>query len=263
MGGSPRTGGAPGRGIPITFTRQSTSREILDLNWHYPVASKFADHVKDGQTSAAAVERALPREVAFIKISETNRKPLLVLRECNWCKGTEHALFSRTLNNEKTMLLAQWFHCVKLPPNVLNKKHAFRKVFAGEKPPHVFISLSDGSQLIPFDGHQAQSALWNGMTKLINIAYEKKPKPAIKAMLKYLSHFDMLDAMAKEISDRIEKEREKSGPNSSKVKKLRKKLAKLQADKAKTMKLAKAVCDLKLKVVKAKVAAPKERKSGG
>jgi hypothetical protein len=215
------------------------------------VPSTFAENVKAGQTSAEAVEKALPREVAFTKISEKNNKPLLVLRECNWCKGTEHALFSRTLNNEKTMLLAQWFYCVKLPPNVLKKNHPFRKVFEGEKTPHVFISLADGSELIPFDGRQAQSALWNGMEKLINLAYEKKPQPAIKAMLKYLSNFDMLDAMAKELGDRIETEREKSGPRSSKVKKLRKKLAKIEADKAKTMKRAKAVCDLKLKVVKA------------
>ncbi len=72
-----------------------------------------------------------------------------------------------------------------------------------------------------------------------------------------------VDATEKELRGRIEKAREKSGPRSSKVKKLRKELAKVQADKAKTMKLAKAVCDLKLKVVKAKEAAPKHRKSGG
>ncbi len=227
------------------------------------MASKFADHVKAGQTVSAGVERALARETAFLKISEKNRKPLLVLRECNWCKGTEHALFSRTLNNEKTMLLAQWFHCVKLPPNVLRKNHPFRKVFEGDKPPHVFISLYDGSDVIAFDGRQTQTTLWKGMARLINIAYEKKPQPAIRAMLKYLSRFDMLDAREKELRGFIEKEREKSGPRSSKVKKLRKQLAKIQTDKAKTMKMAKAVCDLKLKVVKAKDAAPKARKSGG
>ena len=196
--------------------------------------------------------------MAFSKISDTNRKPLLVLRECNRCKGTEHALFSRTLNNERTMLLAKWFYCVKLPPNVLKKKHPFNKVFEGENPPHVFISLYDGSGVVPFDGSQTQAALWKGMTKLINIAYEKKPKPAIKAMLAYLSRFDMLDAREKEIGDRVERAREKSGPNSRKVKKLRKQLAKIQADKAGTMKRAKAVCDLKLKVVKAKECGTKD-----
>lgn len=226
------------------------------------MASKFAERVKAGQTSAAPAEAALPREVAFAKISETNRKPLLVLRECNFCKGTEHALFSRTLNNEKTMLLAQWFHCVKLPPNVLSEKHPFRKVFEGDNPPHLFLSLHDGSELIPFDGRQAQSALWKGMEKLIGIAYEKKPKPAIKAMLSYLSRFDMLDAREQEFSDRIEREREKSGPDSSKVKKLSKELAKIRSDKANTMKLAKAVCDLKLKVVKAKECSAKPKACG-
>jgi hypothetical protein len=216
------------------------------------VASKFADHVKDGQTSAAPAEVALPREAAFAKISESNQKPLLVLRECIHCKGTDHALFSRTLNNERTMLLAQWFYCVKLPPNVLDKKHPFNKVFEGPNPPHVFLSLHDGTEVIPYDGRQTQAKLWKGMEKLIGMAYKKKPKPAIKAMLSYLSRFDMLDCREKELLDMVEKEREKSGPNSSKVKKLRSKLAKVQKDKATTMKRAKAVCDLKLKVVKAK-----------
>lgn len=216
------------------------------------MASKFADYAKDGQTSATPVLTALPREVAFAKISESNQKPLLVLRECTLCKGTDHALFSRTLNNEKTMLLAQWFYCVKLPPTVLNKNHPFRKVFEGKNPPHVFLSLHDGSELVPFDGRQTQGDLWKAMEKLIGMAYAKKPKPAIKAMLKYLSRFDMLDCREKELRDRVEKEREKSGPHSSKVKKLRKELAKIEKAKAATMKLAKAVCDLKLKVVKTK-----------
>lgn len=216
------------------------------------MASKFADHVKDLQTSAGPVEAALPRAEAFAKISETNRKPLLVLRECVHCKGTDHALFSRTLDNERTMLLAQWFYCVKLPPDVLNKKHAFRNVFEGANPPHVFLSLHDGSEVLPYDGRQTQAQLWKGMERLIDIAYQKKPKPAIKAMLSYLSRLDMLDGREQELLDRVEKEREKHGPQSTKVKKLRKELAKIQRDKAHTMKMAKAVCDLKLKVVKAK-----------
>lgn len=194
----------------------------------------------------------MPRGAAFAKISDNNRKPLLVLRECVHCKGTEHAVFSRTLNNEKTLLLAQWFYCVKLPPNVLAEKHAFRKVFEGDNPPHVFVSLHDGTGLIPFDGRQTQTELWNGMTKLIETAYEKKPKPAIRSMLKFLSKFDMLDAKEKDLSDRIEKEREKRGPQHAKVRKLRKELERIQAEKARTMKLAKAVCDLKLRVAKAK-----------
>ena len=60
------------------------------------------------------------------------------MRECERCKGTDHALLSRSLDNEQTVLLTHWFHCVKLPPNVLEAKHPL---------PNMFLRTKDGERL--------------------------------------------------------------------------------------------------------------------
>lgn len=225
---------------------------MLRLDWHFPVATAFADDApKDGRTSAAMVERALPRAEAFYKVNgKGNKKPLLVLRECTLCKGTEHALFDRRLNNEKTKLLCQWFYCVKLPPKVMDAKHPFRNLFQKEKPPHVFICSPDGSNLTEFSGEQTQAALHKAMIQLIGKSYEKKPMPAVKSMLRFLSQFDKHDGMLQQYETQLQTEMLRSKPRKSALKKLQKQIAKVRKQRDTAMKRAKAVCDLKLKVIK-------------
>lgn len=239
--------------MAISFTRSSTSKEILALDWHFPVAREFSDDKpKDGaKTSAARIEAALPRQEAFYKINgKGNKKPLLVLRECTLCKGTEHALFDRRLNNEKTMLLTQWFYCVKLPPKVMDANHAFRKVFKQEKPPHLFICSADGTNVTEFSGEQTQAELHKAMVALINLSYEKKPQPAVKAMLRFLSEFDKHDGMLQQYETQLQNEMLRKKPRKSNLAKLEKRIASVKNKRKTAMKRAKAVCDLKLKVVK-------------
>ena len=237
--------------MAIPFTRQSTSKEILDVEWDYPVASTFADERGDGHTFASRTKVAWPAVDAFKKIAGDDPRPLLVMRECHACKGSEHALFSRRLNNEKTKLLLHWFHCVKLPADVEKKNHPFHNVFHFKHGfrPHLFICTADGQNKKVFTGRQPQSLLQRELNRVIAIAYKKKPKPAIKAMMKFLTKFDMYDLLESEILTRMDLAREASGPKSSKVKKIEKSLAKVRKQKAKAMQGAKAVCDLKLKVV--------------
>ena len=257
--GAPTTPGGGGRGMPISFTRQATSKEILELDWHYPVAHTFKDKSNTGeQTTVAFVEKAFARKEAFYKLAEGNKKPLLVMRECVSCKGTDHALFSRRLNNEKTMLLCQWFYCVKLPPRVLEKNHPFRNVFAKENPPHLFISMADGSDITEFDGRQTQSRLQKAMVKLLQKTYEKKPLVAVSAMLRLLSECDKHDAMVDELQARLNKEMLRTPIRKDSIAKVKAKLATTKKQRARALKLAKAVCDLKLRIAKepAKKAAP-------
>jgi hypothetical protein len=193
----------------------------------------------------------LPRAEAFYKINgKGNQKPLLVLRECTLCKGTEHALFDRRLNNEKTKLLCDWFYCVKLPPKVMNAKHPFRNVFKKEKPPHLFISSSDGSNLTEFTGMQSQAELQKAMIDLIQQSYQKKPLPAVKAMLRFLSDFDNHDSMLQQYETQLQNEMLRAKPRKANLKKLKSRIELVKKKKAKAMKNAKAVCDLKLKIVK-------------
>ncbi len=236
--------------MAIKFTRLATSKEILDLDWNYPVAHRFREAVRNHSgTSAEFVEEALPKADAFLRINgEGNRKPLLVLRECVLCKGSEHALFDRRLSNEKTKLLCQWFYCVKLPPKVLDQKHPFRKLFKEKHPPHLFISTWDGKNVVEFSGRQTQSQLQQKMVKLIRQAYEKKPAPAIKAMLRFLSEFDKHDGMLQQYKEQKQQELLRTKPRAANLAKLGARIAKTKRRKALAMERAKAVCDLKLKV---------------
>jgi len=259
-GSAPTTPRGGSGGIPITFTRQSTSREILDIDWDYPTRVAENREQQKG-TAASTVLRALPKEAAFVRIAGGDNRPLLVLRECPNCKGTDFAFLNRKLNNEKTILLARWFHCIKLPPSVVHPTHHFRNLFAGRKPPHLFIAKVDGSDLQSFDGKQSQSGMQKAMSKMIEDCYQKNPKPALKRMLIFLSKFDDCDIMEKTLLRQIKSELYSKGPKSSKLKKLRAKLDEVKARKAAAMKGAKAVCDLKLKVIGAP--APKKVGTGG
>ncbi|MEE2886907.1 MAG: hypothetical protein VX951_05700 [Planctomycetota bacterium] len=247
----------------MSFTRLATSKEVLDLDWHYPVAHTFKETAGDkkGGTSAVFVEQALPKTKAFFKINgDGNRRPLLVLRECVLCKGSDHALFDRRLNNEKTKLLCQWFYCVKLPPKVLDQKHPFRKLFKQKHPPHLFVSTWDGKGIVEFSGQQTQSQLQQQMIKLIGKAYEKKPVPAVKAMLRFLSEFDKYDGLLQQYEDQQQKEMLRPKPRSESLAKLNARIDKTKKRRSLAMKRAKAVCDLKLKVTSG---TSKAAKAGG
>lgn len=231
---------APGAsgGIPINFTRQATSRSVLSVKWDFPT------RVADKQLKPPQV---LPRAAAFVKIAGDDKRPVLVLRECAHCKGTDFAFLDRKLNNEKTMLLARWFHCVKLPPGVVQPAHHLHNLFTGRKPPHLFLAKVDGSEVEVFDGEQSQSALQAAMVKVIKACYEKDPRPALKQMLIYLSQFDDCDTMEKTLLQQIKAELYAKGPNSSKLKKLNARLDAVKARRTKAMKRADAACDLELK----------------
>ncbi|MCA8956290.1 MAG: hypothetical protein KDC87_09450 [Planctomycetes bacterium] len=232
------------------MTRLATSKELLELDWHYPVAHTFRETQRTGKgTSAVFVEQALPRATAFLKVNgEGNRKPLLVLRECVKCKGTEHALFDRRLDNEKTKLLCQWFYCVKLPPEVLDAKHPFRNLFAKEKPPHLFACKWDGTEITEFSGEQTQSELHKTLVRLIQGAYQKDPAPALKSMLRYLSEFDKFDGLLLTYEQKLQAEMLLPKPRAASLAKLKTQIERTKARRAEAMKRAKAVCDLKLKI---------------
>lgn len=157
---------------------------------------------------------------------------MLVVRECGFCKGTDDALLSRRLDNERTLLLTKWFHCVKLPNHVLEADHPFRNLFEGEHPPHLFVCRADGSGVVSMDGQQSQSDLWRAMEELIGLEYEESVKTSVKGLLRCLDGYDSIDSREREIRQRLEATLDEDGPDSPKVRKLQKKLEKLAAERA-------------------------------
>ncbi|MEO6597363.1 MAG: hypothetical protein ABIP94_21685, partial [Planctomycetota bacterium] len=237
------TGGSRGGGIALDFRRGKTAKEMLEIKWVYPMWKPADTGPSDGRTVAVQVERALPLEQAYALVTEGDRRPLLILRECERCKGTDHALLSRSLDNEQTVLLTHWFRCIKLPTNVLKQDHAFFNLFKrekdGERIPHLFFADPDGSNKQELPGDQPQTVLWNTMFGYLERCYAESAKEAIKELRQVLSQYDKLDEQELLVKGRMASEGEKNGPDSPKLKKLEADLAKVgkQREKLKTREL--------------------------
>lgn len=220
------------------------------MDWTYPVyvsEEEKAIEASTAETVGQLVRRALPREESFAWISGDDRRPLMVLRECKTCNGTDYALLNRSEDNEKTLLYSRWFNCVKLPEDVLEEDHPFRNLFPDKKIPHLFMASPDGSNFIPLDGQQSRSELWDGMETLLKVEYKKDAKKATREMMKLLVQYDHLDSMEEWRTQQLEALLEKDGPKSSKVKKIKKQIDKLRTDKEKVKKKEVTICDLEFK----------------
>lgn len=197
------------------------------------------------------VERALPLAQAYELVTDGDKRPVLILRECERCKGTDHAFLSRTLDNEQTVLLAHWFRCVKLPPNVLTENHPFYNLFLREKPgdrvPHLFFVDPDGANKAELPGDQPQTELWKVMFGYLERCYDESAKEALKELRQLLSQFDKLDAEEQLIKGKLDKEIEKNGPNSPKGNKLRGELDEVAKDREKLVAREKELRELSLK----------------
>lgn len=249
-------GGGRGGGIALDFRRGKSAKNLLQIDWVYPVWKPVdAPVTADTRTVVKQVERALPLEQAYELVTDGDRRPVLILRECERCKGTDHAFLSRTLDNEQTVLLAHWFRCVKLPPNVMTENHPFYNLFKrvkeGEKVPHLFFVDPDGSNKTELPGDQPQTVLWQTMFSFLERCYAEDAKASIKELRQLLSQFDRLDAEEQLVKSKLDKEIEKNGPESPKVKKLEADLAKVGKDREKLVLREKELRDLALKTMPA------------
>ena len=229
----PVASGAPG-GVPFKLVRMKTSKMRLKMDWDYPVWKPETEEDTKGTSSSVALQ-ALPRPDAFAYIAQKDRRPILALRECDSCTGTDDALLSRKDDNEKTFLMARWFHCVKLPAHVLAEDHPFRNTFSEKHPPHLFLANADGENLIPLKGDQSRTELWDGMLALLEMEYSKDAKKALRNIQRLLDEYDTLDGREDLLLEQLEAEIEKNGPKSYKLDKIRKNIARIASAKEKAL----------------------------
>jgi hypothetical protein len=189
----------------------------------------------------------MDRIKAIDMLTRDDRRPLLVLRECDSCQGTEDAFLSREFDNEKTTLYGRWFHAVKFGRDVLDTTHAYHELFGSEKPPHLFVASADGETFIPLSGAQSQAELWKAMNKVLKSAYKSDPNRAIKEFRKLLDKLDHLDSMIEMAEQQIMDERISRGPDSSGLKKLNKRLDKLVDERTEALEKGAKLDDLELK----------------
>ncbi len=212
----------------MTAMRGPSSRIALDIDWTYP---KYVPEAKQstGDSISVEIKHALELEQAFGVIAGDDPRPLLVLRECLTCTGTDDALLTKGADNEKTMLMSRWFHCVKLPPAVLEADDPFHKLFAEDGPAHLFVAKADGSGRLDLNGEQSRTELWAKMEKLLEAEYKTKHEPVLKKLFGVLDEMDGYDQKIADLDGRMNDAIEKDGPKSRKVAKIKKELTKLRA----------------------------------
>ena len=191
------------------------------MRWDYPVHNFFDEDRSEAYTKAKAYTKALSRQEAFYRVSEDDRRPLLVLRECAWCNGTDDALLSNPTGNERTFIMLRWFHSVKLPMDVLHEDHIFRNLFDEEHPPHVFLATWDGKKVIPFPGDASTKEMQDGLFKLIKSEYKGDARKVVKEIELLVAQYDMLDEHIARLEVNYENEVEFTGEDSRKSKKLK------------------------------------------
>ena len=211
--------------------RGPSTRALLSLDWSYPVHAPPAVALAEGATTAKAVRKALTYEEAFAEIAGEDPRPLLVLRECAVCNGTDDALLSRSVDNERTFLLARWFHCVKLPVDVLSDDHPFRNLFPGGRSEHLFLATRDGTQRIALEGERSRAELWSAMQSVLASDYAADADHVLKAIQRKLDRLDAADQRLGELQSRYDQLLESEGANSAKLKKARAKLAEGRAER--------------------------------
>ena len=229
-----------------TVVRGQSARSYLKMEWDYPVF-KAEQKKASKHTSAKVARRALTREEALAFIAGNDPRPLLVLRECTVCNGTDEALLKGGIDNEKTFLMARWFHCVKLPAHVLEEDHPFRNTFAEDHPPHLFLASSNGNLLTPLTGEQSRTELWDGMFALLEEEYLKDAKKSLRDIQRLLDEYDTLDAREDRLLEQFEAEIEKRGPKSHKLAKIRKDIDRVAIAKKRALGKESKASDLGLK----------------
>lgn len=241
----------PGLGAASPYVptaRGPSSRTTLGIDWqHATHRAAPAASAPSGATVAPARRQALPVADALAQIAGADRRPLLVLRECLQCSGTEDALMSSKEDNERTYLLARWFHCVKLSPDVLEDDHPFRALFPGDKPSHLFIANFDGSARHDLAGEHSRRELWDAMEGAIAANYKGSAETALSKLGRILDDLDEVDRSLADMETRFELAIAADGAGSSKVKKLQTELTERRAQREELLAAAVRVAALEPK----------------
>lgn len=223
-----RAGGRTG-GMAMTFERGETAKDRLRVDWVHPVPPSRS-------TDRTEASGPLPLDKALALLWETgDDRPLLVMRECAVCKDGDDALLSRSLNNDRTMLLTKWFRTVRLPAHVVEPSHPFYGVFASytfkEGLPHFFLLAHPGAAPVRFTGQQTQAQLVKGLCDVLEQRYAKDPLKAVKQWLSVLDAFDAIDSRSRQLRDQLDATRAAEGPDSEKAKKMTEALARLAVER--------------------------------
>lgn len=218
------------------------------MKWDYAV---YRAQEEKGDATAVRQRSALPYADAVAYIRGKDPRPLLVLRECKTCNKTDNALLRPgSSENEKTVLYSRWFHCVKLPVDVIQPDHPFNALFKDNNAPHFFVGTNDGAVTLPLETATSRTELWNSMTKILTQAYRKDPTACFQDVSHELDKLDVLDARIADLERQKSELLESVGKlDASKVRKIDADLKEAQKDIAQIGKAIDKLMNVELKPV--------------
>jgi hypothetical protein len=192
---------------------------MLQMRWDYPV---YRDPAPKSEGTTVKTRKALSFDEALRTVAGEDPRPLLVLRECKTCNKTDNALLRPgSAENEKTILYSRWFHCVKLPMDVIEADHPFNALFKDNQAPHFFVTTRDGSNLYPLETATSRVELWGSMTKVLAQTYKRDPTTCFQDVVHHFDELDVLDRRVGELEAQRDAQLETAGKmDASKVKRL-------------------------------------------
>jgi hypothetical protein len=208
--------------------RGPSTASLLKLEWDYPVYLETQEPKSDA-TAPRVARTALPRERAMSVIAGSDPRPLLVLRECARCNKTDDALLTPGYDNEKVLFLARWFHCVKLPIDVVEPVQPFHTLFPSNDAEHLFVSTLDGTARVPLESDTSRTELCAALTRVLCQTYKKDPGTLFKDLHALADQLDVLDAQIRGLNDKKADLMEARGAGSKAGDK-KQKLAKLDSE---------------------------------
>lgn len=152
-------------------------------------------------------------------------------------------LTKQSLDNERVQLASDWFNCVKLGPEVLDKRHPFHALFSNKKnPARIVLASANGKKLVQALGTSKDRLDWRDIVGVLKQDYRKDPARAIKELQRLLTDYDTIDVQRADLQKQLEKATAKKKASSAKrlarkIKALDDKLEKLQARESKIREL--------------------------
>ena len=128
------------------------------------------------------------------------------------------------------LFLSRWFHCVKLPVDVVQSSHPFHTLFPSDDAEHLFVTTHDGSTKIPLESSTSRAELCAAMSQVLAASYVKDPTAIFKDMHTLGDQFDVLDERMRDLKAKKSELMESRVPDKAKIAKVDGEMASVQKD---------------------------------
>jgi hypothetical protein len=227
MGGGGAAGAGARGGGGASWARLETSSKRLKIQW---------------DTYTRVLEEKLDAATALREVKGRDPRPILLLRDCDFCVGKDDALLEKSMEDEKILLASRWFHCVRVDRGVLKESHPLNSLFAGANPPHMVLFSSDGEDRSELQGRPSARVLWSSMKRALRKDYKKSADAAMAKWIALLSRFDALDSRKSDLTSQRE-----LTSDGRKAAEIDRKLADLEREIAKAYEEEKRITDLEFR----------------